>query len=239
MPWGIFQRSFLQVLPSVPVPSSPLKQGEEVLLRKKKRFSPNFLQLWTILIILTIFFLQVQGSLLLPTCAWWWAGTEGISNWSFHNVILKISQFYFSFSGWSESWLHVWGGGWLVEGEGGRQSKLKFDFIDVISFSHSIVTLTGWCFPLQLCRDVWRWLSWSDQTPCRNNRGITLIVKGLKTDQLLEKQFLSLALFFRRLSSCRHHWRRGLWPRLWRRKTRKILSGQTGEQQFPWEGLIM
>ena len=47
------------------------------------------------------------------------------------------------------------------------------------------------------------------------------------------------ALLFRHLSSCRHHWRRGLWPRLWRRKTRKILSGQTGEQQFPWEGYIM
>ena len=97
-----FNGNFLQVLPSVPVPSSPLKQGEEVLLRKKKRFlsqlsnfglkpiwSPNFLQFWTIL---TIFFLQVQGSLLLPTCAWWWAGTEGISNWSF-----LLSQFYSPF----------------------------------------------------------------------------------------------------------------------------------------------
>jgi len=34
---GVFPDNFVKVLPSVPVPSSPLKQGEEVLLRKKKR----------------------------------------------------------------------------------------------------------------------------------------------------------------------------------------------------------
>ena len=45
MPGRIFQQLILQVLPSVPAPSSPLKQGEEVLLRKKKRFSPNSLQI--------------------------------------------------------------------------------------------------------------------------------------------------------------------------------------------------
>ena len=46
------------------------------------------------------------------------------------------------------------------------------------------VTFTGWCFPLQLCRDVWGWLYWPDQTSRRNNRRITTIVKGLKTDHV-------------------------------------------------------
>jgi len=34
---GVFPDNFVKVLPSAPVPSSPFKQGEEVLLRKKKR----------------------------------------------------------------------------------------------------------------------------------------------------------------------------------------------------------
>ena len=32
--------------------------------------------------------------------------------------------------------------------------------------------------------------------------------------------------------SCPHHLRRGLLQQLWRQKTRRILSGQIGEQQF-------
>ena len=45
------------------------------------------------------------------------------------------------------------------------------------------------------------------------------------------KDVLSLALF-RRLSSCLHHLRRGLFLQLWRLKTRRILWGQIGEQLF-------
>ena len=223
-----FNGNFLQVLPSVPVPSSPLKQGEEVLLRKKKRFSPNFLQFWTIL---TIFFLQVQGSLLLPTCAWWWAGTEGISNT--HNFILRSGFHNFTSLFQVDQNLDFMcevEDGWWKGRVGGRVSwSLTFLMLSVFLINRLVFsppTLSRCVKMTQLIRS----------NPVQKQSRNYPYRRRFENWSIVGKAVFISALLFRHLSSCRHHWRRGLWPRLWRRKTRKILSGQTGEQQFPWEG---
>ena len=97
------------------MPSSPLKQGEEVLLRKKKRFS----------ILVNIFIFSHLLFCSLCRCR------VLFSYQPVHDDELELKVLHFIsclgltivFSGWSKSGLHVWSGGWLVEGEVGGQGE--------------------------------------------------------------------------------------------------------------------
>ena len=42
----------------------------------------------------------------------------------------------------------------------------------------------GWCLPLQLCGNVRRWSNRSNQSPCWNNWGTTIVNQGLKINLL-------------------------------------------------------
>ena len=210
----------------------------------------------------------MQGSLLLPTCAWWRAGAEGIPIWSFlfstfciqfHNLF-SVQVFTTLFSAKVDQNLDFMcevEDGWWKGRVGGRVSWINLEKVRNFAFWQVSSVFFAQCniqtvfrlvsSPPTLSRCVKMTQPIQSNPVQKQSRNYPYLQRFENNhfhqriekyhyrqrfeNSMTGKDVLSLALF-RRLSSCLHHWRKGLLLLLWRLKTRRILSEQTGEQLF-------